>query len=96
MQPPRVLLLGMSWILGLISIIFIRDAYTVYWATLLIMVSFSMFLSIPGKFWNKQLLKAIIGIPKIFILMVGSLLKIKGANKTFIHTTHSHTTDSKK
>jgi cellulose synthase/poly-beta-1,6-N-acetylglucosamine synthase-like glycosyltransferase len=96
MQPPRVLLLGMSWILGLISIIFIRDAYTIYWATLLIMVSLSMFLSIPGKYWNKQLFKAIIGIPKIFILMVSSLLKIRGANKTFIHTTHSHSVDSKK
>ena len=96
MQPPRVLLLGLSWILGLISLIFIRDAYTIYWVILLIMVSLSLLLSIPGKYWNKQLFRAFIGIPKIFFLMVSSLLKIRGANKTFIHTTHSHTVDSKK
>lgn len=96
MQPPRVLLLGLSWILGLVSLIFIRDAFTVYWVTLLAMVSLSMFLSIPGKYWNKQLFRAIIGIPRIFILMMISLLKIKGANKTFIHTTHSHHVDTKK
>ncbi|MCF8365225.1 MAG: glycosyltransferase family 2 protein [Bacteroidales bacterium] len=89
MQPPRVLLLGISWILGLISIILIRDTFTPYWLSLLLCVSISLLISVPRKFWNKQLLAAIAGLPKIFILMALSLMKIKGANKTFIHTEHS-------
>lgn len=95
-QPPRILLLGISWILGILSVVFVRDQFTLYWLILLVMVSFSMLISVPGKYWNMKLVKAIFGLPKIFILMVGSLLKIRGANKSFIHTTHSHPAETSK
>jgi hypothetical protein len=52
---------------------------------------------VPGTFYTKETIKALESLPKGMILMMGSLLKIKGANKNFIHTTHSSvTTDIKK
>jgi hypothetical protein len=33
-------------------------------------------------------LKAIFSLPRAFLLMFGSLFKLKGANKKFIHTVH--------
>jgi hypothetical protein len=44
--------------------------------------------SIPRTFYNIDTLKAMAGIPKGMLLMFGSLMKIKGANKKFIHTQH--------
>lgn len=88
-QPPRVLLIGISWIFAIVSLVLIRDQFTRFWILLWAMVNFSIMISIPRKFWNKQLFKAILGLPRGFILMFLTLLKIKGANKTFIHTTHS-------
>ena len=45
-------------------------------------------LTIPAKFCNFNTLRAILTLPKAFFLMFLSLLKIRGANKKFIHTEH--------
>jgi cellulose synthase/poly-beta-1,6-N-acetylglucosamine synthase-like glycosyltransferase len=95
-QPPRILLIGLSWILAIISFVLLRDQYTYAWLILWAMVNFSIMISIPRKFWNKQLLVAVAGLPRGFILMFLTLLKIRGANKTFIHTTHSVSDKNKK
>lgn len=87
-QPPRILLIGISWIFAIVSALLLRDYFTPYWIAIFFMVNFAMMISIPRKFWNKQLLVAIAGIPRGFFLMFLTLLKIKGANKTFIHTEH--------
>lgn len=94
-QPPRILLIGISWMLGLFSLILLRDQFTPYWAALPLLVTFSLMISIPGKFWNKKLLVAIAAVPRGFFLMFLTLLKIKGANKTFIHTSHGIKPDKK-
>lgn len=87
-QPPRILLIGISWIIAILSVLLLRDYFTPYWLAIFLMVNVGIMISIPRKFWNKQLLVAIAGIPRGFILMFLTLLKIKGANKTFIHTSH--------
>lgn len=87
-QPPRILLIGISWIFAIISVVLLRDYFTPFWLAIFFMVNVGIMISIPRKFWNKQLLVAIAGIPRGFILMFVTLLKIKGANKTFIHTVH--------
>jgi hypothetical protein len=53
------------------------------------MVVLTFFLSIPFKFYSIATLKAIWLLPKGFFLMFLSLLKLKGANKQFLHTKHS-------
>jgi cellulose synthase/poly-beta-1,6-N-acetylglucosamine synthase-like glycosyltransferase len=87
-QPPRIILLGLSWILAIVSIFLINDRFTPIWASIFLMVNFSMLISIPRKFWNKQFLIALMALPKGFWLMFLTLFKLKGANKTFIHTAH--------
>jgi len=87
-QPPRILLIGISWIFATISLFLLRDYFTPFWLAIFFMVNFGIIISIPKKFWNRKLLVAIAGIPRGFLLMFFTLLKIKGANKTFIHTAH--------
>ena len=43
----------------------------------------------PRSYYNRQTVKAALSVPKAFVLMFGLLFKLKGANKTFIHTKHS-------
>jgi len=87
-QPPRILLIGISWIFAIISVLLLRDYFTPFWLAIFFMVNFGIMISIPKKFWNRKLLVAIAGIPRGFLLMFFTLLKIRGANKTFIHTAH--------
>jgi cellulose synthase/poly-beta-1,6-N-acetylglucosamine synthase-like glycosyltransferase len=87
-QPPRIILLGVSWMLAIISLFLLYDRFTPIWVAIFILVNFSMLISIPGKFWNKQFLIALMALPKGFWLMFQTLFKLKGANKTFIHTAH--------
>jgi len=86
--PPRILLIGLSWILGFSSVILVDDLFTRWWVGLFFMVNISIALAVPRKFWNRKLLTALAAVPKGFLLMFFSLLKIRGANKTFIHTEH--------
>jgi cellulose synthase/poly-beta-1,6-N-acetylglucosamine synthase-like glycosyltransferase len=102
-QPPRILLTGILFIIAVISLTFhslAPTALTVYfvpgfeaWLALFILTVLSLFFSVPLKFYNIRTFKAMLRIPQGFILMIISLLKIKGASKKFLHTTHGHTTD---
>jgi hypothetical protein len=47
-----------------------------------------MVFAVPAKFYSLKVLKSIILIPGIFFKMFLLLFKLKGANKTFIHTPH--------
>ncbi|NEW81807.1 MAG: glycosyltransferase family 2 protein [Mariniphaga sp.] len=93
-QPPRILLLGAvilvsnlfiltNWFLNILSLSIIL------WLILQILCLLAFLFSIPGSFYNVGTLKAMASLPKGMLLMFGSLLKIKGANKQFIHTKHT-------
>lgn len=93
-QPPRILLLGAV----LMSAVFftlvnflavIPVIYTILWGGLTALCILAFIFSIPRSFFNTTTLKAMASLPKGMLLMFGSLLKIKGANKQFIHTKHS-------
>lgn len=103
-QPPRILLLGLSFIITLfwtiIQIInpdlFSELFFRFYsWIIVFGFVFIAFVISIPLKFYNYKTLKALAGLPKSFLIMALSLFKLKGANKTFIHTTHGEETDKK-
>lgn len=87
--PPRILLLGFMSIIFLISLFFLPSTIAYAWIILFLMVVLTFFLSIPFKFYSIATLKAIWLLPKGFFLMFLSLLKLKGANKQFLHTKHS-------
>lgn len=96
-QPPRILLLGAVGLLGILfigaNLLIVNMAfYSLAWMVLIIVCVLSFLFSIPGSFYNKKTAVAILSLPKGMLLMLGSLLKIKGANKKFIHTQHTSTT----
>lgn len=93
-QPPRILLLGAVLVSGVIFslmnyLLGIAQMYSILWITVGVSCIAAFLFSIPGSFYNTSTLKAMVSLPKGMFLMLGSLLKIKGANKQFIHTKHS-------
>lgn len=93
-QPPRILLLGAviltSITFPLLNLYFgMVFWYSQLWFLLAGLCVLAFAFSIPGSFYNKNTLKALGSLPKGMLLMLVSLLKIRGANKTFIHTKHS-------
>lgn len=106
--PPRMILVGMLFVISAVYYIiaklppvgsplhlwFIPD-YKL-WITLFIITSVSLSLSIPRKFYNLKTVKALFSVPLGFVLMVLSLLKIKGAHKSWLHTAHTYLDDTKK
>jgi len=95
---PRVLLLGVLFLCSavsiganLLSLPFIESNFGtnwLFWTGLFIVTGLTLLLSTPRKFFSFRTLKAISSLPRAFLLMFGSLFKLKGANKKFIHTVH--------
>lgn len=98
-QPPRVLLLG--GVLGLTPVFLFVNyilenelVFTNSWIAVCASCVAAFVFSVPRRFYNSNTLKALVNLPKGMLLMLLSLLKIKGANKTFIHTQHDTVTDN--
>ena len=93
-QPPRILLLGAVLLLG--SFFMVTDIlmagsslYVGLWISVIVTCLLAFIFSIPLAFYNLQTLRALFSLPKGMLLMLLSLLKIRGANKQFIHTKHT-------
>ncbi len=95
-QPPRILLLGGVIIFGglfvLSNYIFNNEnLFSLSWGIIAVACILSFLFSIPKSFYNLKTLQALVSLPKGMFMMLLSLLKIKGANKKFIHTKHGST-----
>lgn len=95
--PPRIIQLGLTSLAAIIIVIsgIIADRsifsrrLSVLWLLLFAITSFSIMISVPRKYYNFKTLKALASLPAGFVMMMISLLRIKGANKKFIHTAHT-------
>jgi cellulose synthase/poly-beta-1,6-N-acetylglucosamine synthase-like glycosyltransferase len=93
-QPPRILLLGAVIVFGM-SYIALNEllnnpfTYSIFWITIGVSCLMSFVFSVPKSFYNLKTLHALGSLPKGMCMMLLSLLRIKGANKTFIHTQHT-------
>ena len=94
-SPPRILLLGIVSIItlvyGMIDIFqgpIISTVSPRFWYLILIITVLAFIMAIPFKFYTRKTLKAILMLPKAFLLMFFLLFKLKGANNKFIHTKH--------
>ncbi|MEI6682013.1 MAG: glycosyltransferase family 2 protein [Bacteroidota bacterium] len=92
-QPPRILLLGAVMLTGtvcfLLNVVFsLPILYNGLWITVVAICILAFLFSIPLSFFNISTLRAMASLPRGMFLMMGSLLKIRGANKQFIHTKH--------
>lgn len=97
-QPPRVLLLGSVIIFGVAFVaanflFHTGTTFSLLWLIIGTACFLSFILSVPRRFYNAQTWRALLSLPKGMLMMMLSLLKIRGANKKFIHT--KHTTGSK-
>lgn len=100
-QPPRVLLLGADILLALlcIGINLLTDAQpntSWYWILLVFFCLTTFVFAVPASFRTMKTFRALSTLPKGMLLMLKSLLKIKGANKQFIHTQHTSVKSEKK
>ena len=91
--PPRILLLGTvlpaSVLFTAVNFILeIPAAYTYSWLMCLALCLSVFAMSLPHSFYNLHTLKAMTGLPKGMLLMLGALLKVRGANRQFLHTEH--------
>jgi cellulose synthase/poly-beta-1,6-N-acetylglucosamine synthase-like glycosyltransferase len=91
-QLPRLLNLGLLTFFTAIS--FLLHSYLHFtplmWTALWLLSVLSLILAVPPKFYSVKLLRSVLLIPTIFIKMFLLMFKLKGANKTFIHTPHGH------
>ena len=93
-QPPRILLLGAVLMFGVFfllcnSFFGVAPWLSITWISVIAACLLSFLLSVPRGFYNTHTLKAMASLPKGMLLMLGSLLRIRGANKKFIHTQHT-------
>jgi len=88
---PRILMLGLMPFMLLISILTpgIGPSWQL-WLTATACCYIAIAIAVPSKYVNDKLFSAVLKIPLIFFTMVLLLFKLKGANKKFIHTPHSH------
>jgi cellulose synthase/poly-beta-1,6-N-acetylglucosamine synthase-like glycosyltransferase len=96
LQPPRILLLGSVMLFSLVFIIvnMLMKSYLPFiylWLVLLLSTLLVFIFSVPRSFYRISTLKALASLPGGMILMLASLLSIKGADKQFIHTKHTST-----
>ena len=93
-QPPRILLLGSVVIFGALFFtanLVIENSliYNTLWISVFLTCVMAFVFAIPASFYNLKTFRALLSLPKGMLLMLFSLLKIKGANKQFIHTKHT-------
>lgn len=93
-QPPRILLLGAIFLSAtlfiILDLLFTASSFYVYiWLALLFSCSLTFLISIPLSFYDRRTFAALGMIPKGIMLMIGSLLRTRGANKEFLHTRHN-------
>ena len=93
-QPPRVLLIGALVLLGsafgLANYLLQNNLqYSIAWLIITVACMVALVVSLPRSFYSARTGRALVSLPKGMLVMLLSLLRIKGANKTFIHTKHS-------
>lgn len=90
---PRMLLLAGVTFMTLLYILFGQFLSLPLYAWLICLTAFavSMMLPLPGKFYSRYMLTVIVNLPRVVGIMLSLVFKLKGADKTFIHTKHSKT-----
>jgi cellulose synthase/poly-beta-1,6-N-acetylglucosamine synthase-like glycosyltransferase len=91
--PPRILLLGaillFATLFSLADIFWVMTPAFAYSWMILTAFCFLVFLfSVPIRFYRWQTLSALGSLPRGMMMMVLAMLKIKGANRQFLHTRH--------
>jgi cellulose synthase/poly-beta-1,6-N-acetylglucosamine synthase-like glycosyltransferase len=85
---PRMLLIGILAVFFMISWVIPFMPPPFFWGILLLMLSGSLFLSLPARLYNKQLGSAIIRLPYAVFCMFKALLRVNQTKASFMPTPH--------
>lgn len=92
LQLPRVLILAGTFVFTIIFVIINllmkQKIASLLWLGLFVVIVLDVAISIPKRFFNKNMLLALKYLPQGIVLMTLSLFRTKGANQQFIHTVH--------
>ena len=94
--PPRILLLGLSFILTIIAIFFSSEFMAFAWIAEFAICIIALLFAIPRNFYNIRTLMAIFNLPLGFVLMLTSLSRFRKAQKRFGPTPHILTSKNEK
>jgi cellulose synthase/poly-beta-1,6-N-acetylglucosamine synthase-like glycosyltransferase len=86
---PRILLVGLLGFLAVFSLIISVGLPFTYWLSLLATVCFALLISLPSRFYNKNLVEAILNLPIAFFCMCKALLGINKTKTSFLATPHN-------
>ncbi len=89
--PPRLILPGVLFIGLVLAWLLSPPVWVALWGAAFLANAIGFAMAIPRRLYHPRYLKAFLSLPGAFLKMALSLLKIKGSNKTFIHTPHSAT-----
>jgi cellulose synthase/poly-beta-1,6-N-acetylglucosamine synthase-like glycosyltransferase len=84
---PRILILGGVAISTVASRLFNVEGL-LKWEILLALLLLSLFIAIPRRMVSRQLFISLLTLPKIFVIVLLNMFKLKHANRQFIHTPH--------
>ncbi|MDG1477200.1 MAG: glycosyltransferase [Vicingaceae bacterium] len=87
--PPRMLFPVLLFILFTVAVIVKNPLFILIWGASFALIVFSYSIAIPKKLWTKELLMAILSLPKAIFVMMLAIFNLKGANDQFIHTPHT-------
>ncbi len=86
--PPRVILLGILYIVFALSLVFNPYDYKIAWSVVFVVVNVGIIISVPKRYYNKSIFKHLFKLPLGFLLMSLSIINIKEARKSFNPTPH--------
>lgn len=84
---PRLLLMGFTFCFALLFTCY-RWTWGVKWFLLLLLLAVALVVAVPRRFCTSRLAIALQKLPYTFFLMAGNMFRLRGANKSFIHTRH--------
>lgn len=90
MLPPRILMPFFLLVMSLFSWLIEMDSIANSAAVFLGLNVIAYSIAIPKMFWNKQMITAILSLPRALIITIQCLFKLNKAKKNFIHTPHGN------
>lgn len=84
---PRLLLLGFTFLFSFIITIY-SWTWGIKWWTLFFLLAVALLIAVPRLYFTSRLAMAVKSLPHTFLLMAANIFKLRGANKSFIHTSH--------
>lgn len=87
MIPPRVVMAGYIFLVGIVWLIFDWTLSLKWWGALFLLLC-ALSIAMPDELYNASFKKALRKVPILFVLSAINMFRTKGVNKRFIHTRH--------